>query len=82
MANLNKFDLPAFFEREYYERHYLEQMARGEIEMAKTWEAFYFDNALSFAWCGVFNSQRKSIGCKKAMVAADEKQKELEKAFK
>lgn len=81
MGKLNKFDLPAFFEREYYERHYLEQMERGEFRNAKTWEDFYFDNAVAYAFCQVFNAH-KSIDSKKAMQMAEERKKELEKEYK
>jgi hypothetical protein len=78
---MNKFDLPAFFKREYYESHYLEQMAKGNKEMAKTWETFYFDNALSYAWVQVFEVNKK-IDSKKAIVLADARKKEMEKEFK
>lgn len=79
--SLNKFDLPAFFKREYYERHYLEQMARGEKEKAKTWEDFYFINALAFAWCKVFEAN-KAKDSKKAIIMADARKKELESEYK
>lgn len=81
MSDLNKFDLPAFFERDYYERHYLEQMAKGNVDNAKTWEAFYFDNAVAYAFVEVFNAN-KATDSKKALVMAEARKKELEKEYK
>lgn len=78
---MSKFDLPAYFDREYFERHYVEQMAKGQPAMAKTWEDFYFDNAVSFAWVKVFEENKNTIGHKKAMALADAKAKEIEKAY-
>lgn len=81
MAELNKFDLPAFFDREYYESRYLAQWEKGEYRMAKTWEDFYFDNAVAYAFCQVFNAN-KSVDSKKAMAMAEERKKQLEKEYK
>lgn len=79
--SLNKFDLPAFFNREYFESRYLTQMERGDIEKAKIWEDFYFDNAVSFAWVEVFEAN-KATDSKKAMIMADNHAKELRKKYK
>lgn len=78
---MNKFDLPAFFDREYYESRYLAHKAKGNDGMAEIWEEFYFDNALSFAWNVVFNSEVKN-NPKKAMEIADNHKKSLSKSFK
>lgn len=78
---MNKFDLPAFFERDYYESRFLNHMNNGRTEMAKIWEEFYFTNALAYAWVKVFDAN-KSVDSKKAMVMADNAKKELEKSFK
>lgn len=81
MVKLNKFDLPAFFEREYYESRYIKHMENGNEAMAKCWKGFYFDNALAFAFCEVFELNKKNDS-KKAMVMAEARKKELEKEYK
>jgi hypothetical protein len=82
---MNKFDLPAFFDREYYESRYLMHMQAGTPErtkMAKMWENFYFDNAVAFAYCKTFNVEKLVLGPKKAMELAENVKKEMEKRFK
>lgn len=79
----DKFSLPAFFNFEYYKSRYDEQMRIGNPDLAKIWEKFYFDNALSFAFCEVFEANRSSVdGSKQAMVLAEARKKELEKLYK
>ena len=78
---MNKFDLPAFFDREYYESRYLIHKEKGNETLAKVWEGFFFDNALSFEWCRVFEENRYT-NPKKADTIATEAKKALEKSFK
>lgn len=78
---LNKFDLPAYFNRHYYESRYFFHLAKGNKDIAKIWETFYFDNALSFAWCWAFE-QAKKTEPKKANELADKCKKDLEKMYK
>lgn len=82
MVGKLKFDLPAFFDREYYESRFLAQEAKGEHRMAKIWEDFYFENALAFAWVKLFEEQKVIVGSKKAMAMADDLKKQMEKEFK
>lgn len=49
--------------------------------MAEMWKSFYFDNALAFAFCEVFESN-KIVDSKKAMVMAENHKKDLEKEYK
>jgi len=81
VVQLNKFDLPAFFDRDYYESRYLMHMEKENFLMAQIWEDFYFTNALAYAWCEVFEEHKK-VDSKKAIVLADARRKELEKGYK
>lgn len=82
MGELNKFDLPAFFDRAYYESRYIAHLEKGNKELAATWEDFYFTNAIAYAFCEVFDTNKHIVGSKKAMAMAEERKKELLKEYK